>query len=379
VVPFYRVEDVPVHSVLLIPTREAALGHPRGDIVLAFCRTCGFIWNAASDSSLLEYSPLYEATQAFSSTFNAFHQQLARHLIERYNLRGKDLIEIGCGQGEFMTLLCKLGGNRGVGFDPACAFTGGERQPGERITFIKDFYSEKYASYQADFICCKMTLEHIQHPTRLVSTLRRAIGDRAGTVVFFQVPDVTRILHELAFWDIYYEHCSYFSPGSLTGLFRRCGFDVIDCWRAYGDQYLMIEARPIDDPSRGTREQQHAREDLAALVAYFAEACPLKVQTWHRRLREYRQRGDRVVVWGGGSKAVAFLTTLDATDACEYVVDINPRKHGTYVAGTGQEIVPPAFLRGYGPDRVIVMNPIYEDEIREELDRLGVSADLVAV
>jgi hypothetical protein len=82
-------------------------------------------------------------------------------------------------------------------------------------------------------------------------------------------------------------------------------------------------------------------------------------------------------VWG--SKGVAFLATLNIQDEIEYAVDINPYKQGTYIAGTGQEIVAPKFLRGYRPDVVIVMNPIYCNEIQQDLDRMGVTAELVPV
>jgi hypothetical protein len=50
-----------------------------------------------------------------------------------------------------------------------------------------------------------------------------------------------------------------------------------------------------------------------------------------------------------------------------------------YLAGSGHKIVPPAFLKEYRPDLVIVMNPIYNDEIRAELDRLDVSAEILSV
>jgi hypothetical protein len=50
-----------------------------------------------------------------------------------------------------------------------------------------------------------------------------------------------------------------------------------------------------------------------------------------------------------------------------------------FMAATGQRIVPPAFLADYRPDVVIVMNPIYLDEIRAELGRIGVDAEVVAV
>jgi SAM-dependent methyltransferase len=376
---FYELESVPVHSVLLLPTREEALSYPKGDIALGFCRTCGFISNVAFDPTLHEYSPQYEATQAFSPTFNTFHRNLAVHLIDRYDLHGKDIIEIGCGQGEFLTLLCELGGNRGVGFDPAYTGERGQSEAQAQITFIPDFYSEEYAYYQCDFLCCKMTLEHVQPTADFVSTVRRSVGSRPDTVVFFQVPDVMRILRELAFWDIYYEHCSYFSLGSLARLFRRCGFDVVDLWQDYDDQYLMLEARPGDGKGSLPLEQEDDLDALAQDVAHFCADYPSRLDQWRRDLQQIRSNGRRAVIWGAGSKGVAFLTTLNVQDEIAYAVDVNPYKRGTYMAGTGQEIVAPEFLQTYRPDVVIVMNPIYCDEIQRDLDRMGIAARLIPV
>jgi SAM-dependent methyltransferase len=382
---FYELERVPVHSVLLLPTREEALNYPKGDIVLGFCPACGFISNVAFDPNLHEYSSRYEPTQAFSSTFNAFAHRLARRLIDQYDLHGKEIVEIGCGQGEFLTLLCELGGNRGVGFDPAYVDGRGKSPAQNRITFVKDFYSERYADYHGDFFCCQMTLEHIQHTADFVSMVRRSLEDQPNTVIFFQVPDVTRILHELAFWDIYYEHCSYFSLGSLARLFRKCGFDVINLAREYDGQYLTIEARPGDGiggaflQQDDALEQEDDLEDLARDVADFSQNYPHKLDAWRQDLQRIRQTGRRAVIWGAGSKGVAFLTTLDIRDEIEYAVDLNPHKHGTYMAGTGQEIVAPEFLEEYRPDVVIVMNPIYCDEIQQYLDRMGVIAELVPI
>lgn len=376
---FYELKQVPVHSVLLLPTWEQALTYPKGDIVLAFCQNCGFIFNVAFEPDIHEYSSRYEATQGFSSTFNDFHRRLAERLADRYDLYGKRIIEIGCGQGEFLTLLCELGGNYGIGFDPAYVGGRSDSESENRITFIKDFYSERYAHYQGDFVCCKMTLEHIQGTADFVSTVRRSLRDRSDTIVFFQVPDVTRILHELAFWDIYYEHCSYFSLGSLARLFRRCGFDVVHLDKDYDGQYLMIEARPGYEPEGISLDQEDDLGELKRGVAYFVESYPRKLETWRRSLYEIRQQGQRAVIWGAGSKGVAFLTALNIQKEIKYAVDINPYKHGTYMAGTGQEIVAPEFLREYEPEVVIVMNPVYLDEIKRDLSGMGLTPELMAV
>ena len=377
---FYKLKQVPVHSVLLLPSRQEALNYPKGDIALAFCADCGFIFNALFDPNKHEYSARYEETQGFSSTFNIFSKNLAQRLIDRYDLHGKNIIEIGCGKGEFLTLLCDLGQNRGVGFDPAYIDERNQNPAKDRISFIKDFYSEKYAHYQGDFVCCKMTLEHIQNTADFVGMVRRSIGDQPDTIVFFQIPDVVRILRDVAFWDIYYEHCSYFSKGSLARLFRRCGFNVLDLSREYDDQYLMIDAKPGKNGAVQTPLPEE--DDLEALkqdVAYFVENYPKMLDEWRYKLKKIKDDGRKAVIWGAGSKGVAFLITLNVQNEIEYAVDINPYKHGYYMAGTGQEIVAPEFLQSYKPDIVIVMNPIYCDEISRDLERMGITAELMPV
>jgi len=376
---FYEVEHVPVNSVLLLETRAEALNFPTGRIALGFCAECGFVSNLVFDFGRLEYSTRYESTQAYSPTFNAFAQRLATSLIERHDLHGKTLIEVGCGQGEFLALLCQLGENRGIGFDPAYIATGNPYAAQPELHFIADFYSEMYTHYTGDFLCCKMTLEHIHETADFVHTIRRAIGDSPRTVAFFQVPNLDYVLRETAFWDVYYEHCSYFSPGALARLFRRCGFHVTHLATEYDDQYLVVEATPSTGQLQAPLAQEETVAALRSRVDTFAHAVSEKLAHWRHTLQQFQRDGRRTVVWGGGSKAVSFFTTLNIRDEIPYAVDINPKKHGTYLPVTGQEVVAPDFLRDYRPDVVIVMNPIYSAEIQQMLDELGVCAELMTI
>jgi len=376
---FFELQGVPTNSCILLSSREEALAYPRGEVALGFCRTCGFITNTSFDPRLTEYSRRYEETQGFSGTFNAFHRDLAQRLIERYDLHGKDVLEIGCGKGEFIVLLAELGGNRGVGFDPGYREERTTSTAAAQVRFIKDLYSDKYAEYKADFVCCKMTLEHIQPTAEFIETVRRAIGDGPKTVVFFQVPEVTRILRDCAFEDIYYEHCSYFSPGSLARLFRRSGFDVIGLDVAYADQYLMIEARPSMDTQTTPLPEEDDLAQLTRYVAEFPAKCAKMLDVWRERITERAARGERIVLWGSGSKGVAFLTTLGVGAHVEYAVDINPYRHGYFMPMTGQRIVAPAFLSEYRPDCVIIMNPVYRAEIERSLDGMELTPAILAL
>jgi len=377
---FYHVAEVPIESVVLHRSREAAVHCPRGDVKLAFCGSCGFITNIAFDPDAGKRATAREDTQACSETFGAFHHRLAETLIDRYGLRGRKILEIGCGRGEFLELLCRLGGNRGIGVDPA--YSPGIVPEDGDLTFINETFNPDHVDEDVAFICCKMTLEHVFDTAGFVSTVRRAIRS-AETVVFFQVPDTVRILQELGFWDIYYDHCSYFSPASLRALFRREGFRVCSLEREFGGQYLTLEARPgAPDPNASPAEEAALLEDLQEIgeaVSFFAGKHQESVRSWKQRLEAARERNERTALWGSGSKAVGFLCTLDAVHEVECVVDINPRKQGTYSPGTGHEIVSPSFLESCRPDNVVVMNPMYVEEIQSMLHRMELDPIVVAV
>ena len=375
---FYEAPSVPVNSVLLVSSREEALRFPTGDISLGFCNACGFIYNTSFDRRLVEYSSRCEETQGFSAYFREWHENLARRLIHRYGLRAKKIVEIGCGKGEFLTLLCDLGHNRGIGFDPAYIPERVSSESASHVEFIADLYNEDHTGIRADFLCCKMTLEHINNTGEFVRMVRRSLKDSSDTCVFFQVPDVLRVLEEEAFWDVYYEHCSYFSIGSLARLFRRCGFNVLNVGREYGDQYVTVEARS----SNGAVSVLPAEDDLdqlRSLVQRFTPQVSRRIEQWRERLEDFRNKGLKTVLWGAGSKGVAFLATLRVQDAVQYVVDINPYMTGHYMAKTGAKIIAPTDLREYRPDVVIIMNRIYRREIVGELSNLGLRPEVTSI
>ena len=335
--------------------------------------------NSAFDPTVHEYSTRYEETQGFSPTFNAFARGLAKQLVERHELKGKTVLEIGCGKGEFLALLCELADANGIGVDPAYVPERMAEEHQQRIRFIQDFYGEKYADLAADMICCRHTLEHIAPTHDFMSSLRRTIGDRRDTVVFFELPDALRVLQEGAFWDIYYEHCSYFTTGSLAHLFRATGFEVTDLEVVYDNQYLLITATPADSP---TKQKLPLEDDLDA-VREVAHEFPSVVadvqQKWRSAAAEIRAAGERAILWGAGSKGVAFLTTLGLGDEIAYCVDINPYKQGKFMPGSGHEVSGPERLETDPVEHIFVMNPVYMDEIGQDLGRRGISAQLHAV
>ncbi|MCA9875319.1 MAG: hypothetical protein KC441_16725, partial [Anaerolineales bacterium] len=147
------------------------------------------------------------------------------------------------------------------------------------------------------------------------------------------------------------------------------------------DQYLMIAAQPTAVPDPGAPIPLGDDLDgVLAAVERFATAVPQKIAAWQEKIAAFRAQGQKITLWGGGSKAVAFLTTLGlGVDEIPYVVDINPHKTGTFLASSGQEIVAPDYLPGDPPDVVIIMNPIYRAEIGRDLEVMGLNPTIMTV
>jgi hypothetical protein len=376
---FYEVQNIPVHSVLLMPTRESALGYRRRNLTLGFCPSCGFVANSSFDPTVHEYSTSCEESQGFSPTFNEFSRGLARRWVEQYELRGKSVLEIGCGKGEFLAQMVAEGVAHGIGIDPAYVPGRLDTSVTSRLTFIQDLYDERHRHLMADVICCRHTLEHIAPTFDFMSTLRSTIGDRIDTLVLFELPDVRRVLENAAFWDIYYEHCSYFTRGSLARLFRSTGFELLELELEYDNQYIVLAARP----SKRTMESTYGKEDdleaVASAVALFPQRFSKMKDHWVSAINRRRAAGQKIVIWGGGSKAVSFLTTLDLKDQIDFVVDINPNKHDKFVPGTGHVVRDPSILEQHRPDCIILMNAVYAREVRNILQKMNLAPDLLPV
>ena len=372
--PFFAVEGIALSSLILMDSAEQAHLFPRGDLELVVCRSCGFIYNRLFKPENVDYTMPYEESQAYSPRFREFEEELVDHLVTDYQLTGKEIFEIGCGKGSFLETLCRRAGARGLGIDPT--FEPGRVPEDVDITGLREFFDVDHTHLTGDLICCRHTLEHIQPVAEFMSLVRQSAGNRPDSVIFFEIPDVDRILDEGAFWDIYNEHCSYFSLPSLSNLFRSRGFEVLRLQRGYDDQYLLIDAR-VGPCDISVDAAEVAR--VVAKAEHFGAAVRKEIQTWRDLVASAAAERRSVVLWGASSKAVGFLSAIGADDAVEAAVDINPYKQGKFLPRSGHPVIGPQTLTEVQPDLLLVMNPIYVPEITAMLDNLGLHPEIRAL
>lgn len=374
---FIELLNLPIYCNLLWSDQQAARDCPKGDLRLAFCDRCSAITNVAFDPSRLDYSQDYENALHYSKRFQAYADALAKRLVERHHLQGKTVIEIGCGKGDFLVSLCQLGQNSGIGFDSS--YVERAEHTEEKITFIQDFYSERYAEYQGDFICCRQVLEHIQRPADLLQPLRENLRKKDESTeipVFFEVPNALYTFQNMMIWDIIYEHCTYFTPTALSYVFTAAGYRPEAVTEEFGGQFISVEAYASPTMLKPIAPEEEISA-LATDITHFEARFKAQKQQWEHSLNLLFQQGKKVVIWGSGSKGVTFLNLLNIHDEIAYAVDINPRKQNKFIPGTGQEIISPERLAAYQPDAVIVMNPLYATEIKEMLAQMNLSPQIL--
>jgi hypothetical protein len=379
---FFRTNNSPVNVGSIPTTRVQALAAKTGEIELVFCSDCQLVYNRVFAAELVDFQPGYEVALSHSKVFLDFQTSVAERLTKTFDLHGKRILEIGCGDGVFLKMLCQRGGNQGVGIDPTVSKVGAVDLERGSATFIRGFFSEIYASEIGDFICCLSVFEAIPQPRDFLLMLRKMIGD-GQPGIYFEVFNGFRSIDSGEIWSIHYEQCNYFSLTTLENLFRDSGFKITNSGTCYqGDQYLFVEA--VVDPDFDSSHSESIESDAAptaipAVISEFSNGFRQRVEYWEDRLAQSKQANKSVVLWGSGGKGISFLNALSEPDAIGAVVDINPNRQGSFIPGTGHPIMAPEWLVQNPPELIILTNPIYESEIREQVADLNIDSEIDSI
>jgi hypothetical protein len=367
--------DSPVLAGALFPDRAGARQAVCGRLQLAVCLSCGHVQNVAFNPGLVQYDVSYDNSLHFSATFQQFADELVTRFVDWYNVRGKHVVEIGSGKGDFLASISREGGNTGTGYDPAVEPS--TSIPG--VTLIQDYFRPGSRVEDYHLLACRHVLEHLGNPASLIAPLAASAPQDA--LHYFEVPAAEFNFGPDGLWDCIYPHVSYFSAGSLAALMRRAGFEVMSLRSTFHGQFLSVET-PVIDGADGDLSSYALAPVVVAkhilLVRSFATRWNAAVQYWRDEVAALRDKGETLAVWGAGAKGVNFLNAVDP-DGEIPVVDVNPRQAGHYLPGSGNQVAPPASLQGSNVTRVLVTNPAYRDEIKRDLAKLGVNSDVALV
>jgi len=309
------------------------------------CPGCGLI--QLGNQPVSYHREVIRAT-AFSAEMGEFRRRQFAEFVATHGLADKKVFEIGCGRGEYLTLM-REAGTRACGIEFAEPSVQVCLQAGLEVTrgYIEDDAPLPGAPYDAFF--CLNFLEHMPDPGTVLRGLGANLAPKA--VGLMEVPNFDMILQQRLFSEFISDHLLYFTTDTLTNALRLNGFDVLDCRPVWHDYILSATVRKRGGIDLSCFGEQRAR--LRRELHAFVEDCG--------------EGG--VAVWGAGHQALAMLALADLGEKIRYVVDSAPFKQSKFTPATHVPIVAPATLVSSPVSAVIVMAAAYSDEVVRTLRR----------
>jgi hypothetical protein len=343
-------------------TPADALRVRRRDLRLAQCLRCGLIFNSTLDESAIPYDANYENRQGCSPAFQQHLGALAEGLIKKHRLQHGRILEVGCGKGDFLAMLCSHAAAKGVGYDTSYEGPGVCSKPGLR--FHRRYVTAQDIRTRFDAVICRHVVEHIGGIGAFLAGLRTIAAAAGDPVIVIETPAFEWIARHDCFWDIFYEHCNYFTQACLAYLCVRAGFVVVRQRLVFGGQYQVLELKvrrsaPAipQPPGASVRMAAFARRADAAL---------------HRLEEKLQRRGAAQgwAIWGAGAKGVALVNRLRRLPP-RFVIDANVAKQGCFIPGSRIPVIAPGDPRIRGLALILIANPNYAAEITFTLRQGG--------
>ena len=355
--PLLRYRNMP-GAAQHLPDATSLAADQGADLDVCQCSDCGLV-QLANDP--VPYWREVIRASAFSPEMGEFRRQQFRRFVEQFALSGKKVVEIGCGRGEYLSLMRQAGAAvYGVEFGAESA-----RQcirdglPVEQGFVEHETTKLAHAPFAAFFIL--NFLEHLPDPNAVLRGVRNNLAD--GAVGLVEVPNFDMILRKNLFSEFIGDHVFYFTQATLNATMERNGFDIVtsdEIWHDYIISTVVRKRSSVDRHSREVAPQAETPRQPLDLSGFSGQQARLKAE-----LEAYIARfgAGRVAVWGAGHQALAVLALAELGGKIRYVVDSAPFKQGKYTPATHVPIVAPEALAADPVEAVIVMAAAYSGEV----------------
>ena len=368
----YAPRPRPVLNNLLYDTLDDALACPAGRIELVQCGTCAFVFNRVFDETLVAYSEDYDSTRSHSPAYLAHLDALVSLIAPRIP-RGARVLELGCGDGAFLSRLQTATGAECHGYDINAPEAAGTK----RLRFHRGRLDPSGVAAPYDFLFLCHVLEHIAAPYRFLEDLISAGALAETATIFVEVPALDWILDTDTYFDITYEHCNYFLQANIAYLIRSLGFTAMEQHRMFGGQYVVTIGRYGAEAGEGPNPRESGDIVVPGLHAKFHQ-----FEIRRQACLDLINQSDNPSVWGCSGKGVTLLSDLDegARESIEHVIDTNAAKWNKYLPVSGLKVDPPEVLKNANdPVTIFVMNEAYLQEIRQTLSQMSVEARIAVL
>lgn len=339
--PILRYENMPKIAQFL-PDKDMLAKDEGMTLGICQCSACGLV---QLDCEPVPYYKDVIRAAAVSDEMKRFRAQEFRQFIDRHSLQNKKMIEIGCGNGEYLSILAGCG----VGaFGLENSSEAVKRCAAAGLNAAKGYLDKsdfKIPSAPFDAFMILNFLEHFPDPNAALRCIYNNLMN--GAVGIVEVPNFDMIVKKKMFSEFMSDHLLYFTKQTLEFALNMNGFDVIELAEHRSDYIISatVKKRAKIDLSEFIEHEKDMKNDISAYL--------------------YTLEGKRIAVWGASHQALAILSIANMSGKIKYVVDSAKFKQGKFTPVTHIPIVSPEALEKDPVDAIIVMAASYSDEVAE--------------
>lgn len=336
--PLLCYEDMP-KAAQFLPDRKSFRSDKGVALKICQCSGCGLV---QLDSKPVPYYKEVIRAAGFSQEMKRFRKKQFAGLVKKYSLKNKKIIEIGCGLGEYLSIMRQARADT-YGLESSAESVRQCVKHGLKVEkgFMESSVRLKEAPFDAFFMLS--FLEHLPEPNSALRGIYNNLKDDAIGLV--EVPNFDMILKKNLFSEFIADHLLYFTEETLSLTLSLNGFEVIEAKQIWHDYIISAIVRKRKKMDLGVFRKQRIRlkDDIIGYLRRF----PAK----------------QVAIWGAGHQALTLISLLNLGGKIKYVVDSAPFKQGKYTPATHLPIVSPEALIKEPVDAVIVMAASYSDEV----------------
>jgi|TARA_Y100000310_G_scaffold195674_1_gene195675 SAM-dependent methyltransferase len=328
-----------------LPTKEELPSERGSDLQVCECVGCGLV---QLDNEPVPYYKEVIRSAAFSEEMKEFRVEQFKNFIEKNNLANKKIIEIGCGYGEYLSLMSAAGANcSGIEYSAESVRQCKEEGLDVNFDYLEESTKLKGAPFDGFFIL--NFLEHFPHPRESLIALSDNLND--GAIGLVEVPNFDMVLKGKLFSEFIGDHLLYFTKDTLKNMLSLCGFEVLSCNEIWYDYIISAVVRKRA-PLNIIDFYDHQENIKKQLVDYTAKF------------------NGNVAIYGAGHQSFAIISLTKIADSVKYVVDDALFKQDKYTPATHVPIVSADRLQTDPVEGIIIMAGGYSDEVARKLERL---------
>ena len=369
--PFMSFGKMPIANGFL--PAEQFKDEPFFSLDVAFCESC----KMTQLTELVDREKMFHENYAFFSSTSArmgeHFKKFAAFVKDNY-LPAKDpfVVEIGSNDG-IMLRNFKEAGIKHLGIEPSANVAKVAADKG--IDTVCEFFDEAAARRivekhgKADAFMGANVMCHIPYMHSVlagVDILLNPLG-----VVVFEDPYLGDILEKTSYDQIYDEHAFYFSAVSVSAMFERHGFELIDVLPqdVHGGSMRYVLAR------KGARKVSPAVAALLKKEEALGISRPETYERFRRNveasregllklLKETKQAGHSVAGYAATSKSTTVFNYCGiGPDLVQYISDTTPIKQGKFSPGVHIPVRPYSEFKAKYPDYALLLGWNHAAEI----------------